>query len=89
MATATATKTNAPTLAPETKPARGWPDLPCCRCGAEGTITVDLSDVEGDDALCCTDCEATFPIAEVEVFIARWAPVVGWLRTAPILPPTE
>ena len=55
--------------------------LPCPRCGeAEATIHLYLSDME---TLYCADCEEEFSVADVQTFIAKWAPVLAWINQAP------
>lgn len=60
---------------------RGFGPLPCILCGAEGTIRLDLDDVAN---LTCAECEESFTPADVRAFMAKWAPVLAWIETAPV-----
>jgi hypothetical protein len=66
------------TEAPAAK--RGFGELPCPCCGAEGCITLDLSDL---DTLFCPNCEAAFDLAAVKSFIAKWQRLLTWVESAP------
>ena len=70
--------------ATEAKP-RGFGNLPCIRCGEECTVSIDLNDMTGDEALQCRECEATYSLADVQAVMNKWAPVLAWIETAPEL----
>jgi hypothetical protein len=60
--------------------ARGFPGLPCLRCGETDTTTVNLGDVL---TFACTNCERETTAAEVEAHLAAWRAVLDWCAKAP------
>lgn len=70
---------------------RGFP-LPCPYCGCvpgDTHITVDLLDIDGDEALQCSDCERAFSLVEVKDIIGAWQKAIAWLESAPTYKPAE
>jgi hypothetical protein len=77
-----------PTLAIAPTPAaapvaRGFADLDCPCCGAQGGITVHLGSL---DEFHCGECDADFDAETVRNLIARWTRVLAWIDLAPVLP---
>jgi hypothetical protein len=64
---------------------RGFGSLPCPKCGAEATVSLDLDDMEGDEACRCNECDTTFGLADVRRFISAWQRVLAWVELAPAL----
>jgi transcription elongation factor Elf1 len=64
---------------------RGFGNLPCIHCGEEAVVSIDLNDFTGEEALRCNECEATYSLESVKGVMAKWAPVLAWLETAPVI----
>jgi hypothetical protein len=58
---------------------RGFPDLPCLRCGEVNRVFIDLEDM----SFRCDDCEATWEAREAAYTVARWQAVLAWVAQAP------
>jgi hypothetical protein len=79
MATTTQTAAERDTLTP-----RGFGGmLPCIRCPETGTVSIDLADLTGDEAVYCSSCENRYSLEEVRDVLASWAKVIGWVSCAP------
>ena len=63
---------------------RGWQGLPCLYCAETDCITIDLSDMTGDEALKCGQCETSFSLDDVRAKMKAWAPVLAWCELAPV-----
>lgn len=61
---------------------RGFPHLPCLRCGEVGDVYVKLSDV---CTFCCTQCDDEFPAAKLAEAIRGYAAVLDWIAKAPAI----
>lgn len=66
--------------APASRP-RGFPGLPCPRCGDVDCVDVRLNDC----SFRCGACEAEFDSAEVRALINAWLPVLCWIERAPVI----
>ncbi len=62
---------------------RGWQGLPCLYCQETDCVSLDLSDMTGDAALKCGQCETEFSLADVRAKLAAWAPVLAWCALVP------
>ena len=83
MTTTTTAKANGVATAPVK---HGFGSLPCPRCGEDGgIICIDLNDLTAGEACPCRECEAFFGLDDVRHIIAKWAPVLAWIDTAPII----
>lgn len=61
--------------------ARGFPGLPCPRCGAEGRFLLRLDNL---DNLHCNDCDADLSVGgDIRPLLARWSAVLAWIDQAP------
>lgn len=71
-------------LAPETTeapaPARGFPGLPCPKCGEVDGVSLNLAEL---DTCHCTSCDEEFSLALIRDLVAAWAPVLAWVAMAP------
>ncbi len=72
-----------PTAAPV---ARGFLGLPCLYCSDTDCVTLDLSDMSGEEALACGQCDTKFSLADVQAKLDAWLPVLAWTALAPMLP---
>jgi hypothetical protein len=62
---------------------RGFAAIPCLRCPETGTVSIDLADLTGDEAVYCSSCENRYSLDEVRDVLASWAKVIGWVSCAP------
>jgi hypothetical protein len=70
-----------PSLAVTPEPtARGFPDLPCLRCGETDTTTVNLG--EGLP-FACGSCDQETTTAEADEMLSAWRAVLDWCAKAP------
>jgi len=77
----TATQSATPAPAPTPKGCT----LPCPRCGEAGaSITLDLDNLHGVEALSCRECDASFGVDEIRDIIARWTPILAWMDSFPV-----
>jgi uncharacterized protein (DUF983 family) len=60
--------------------AKGFPDLPCPRCGEAGAIRLLLEDLT---TFTCAACDAEFTAEEVRALVTAWLPVLAWIDLAP------
>lgn len=58
---------------------RGFPNLKCFHCGAEGGTTLQLDDM----TFVCTGCDAETSLEDVGRFLHSWQIVLGWAMLAP------
>jgi hypothetical protein len=69
-----------PKLAPTTSPApKGFGPLRCLLCGAEGGISLHLTDLQ---SVHCHECSDEFSVATLRDHVARWSRVVAWIDLA-------
>lgn len=68
-----------------TSPPRGFPGLPCLRCGEVGDVNLNLNEITGDEALYCGNCDAKYGLDEVRDTVATWQKVLAWVDLAPIV----
>ncbi|HEY7308392.1 MAG TPA: hypothetical protein VH643_03415 [Gemmataceae bacterium] len=62
---------------------RGFPSLPCIRCGnTDGNVRLDLDDV---DTFNCVECDEQFTAGDVRDFIGQWKAVLAWIDAAPVV----
>jgi transcription elongation factor Elf1 len=73
------------TEATTTRPARGFPNLPCLKCGETACLTLSLADVEQDEAIACTSCNAEYGLTEVRETLGQWARFLTWIDQAPTI----
>lgn len=64
---------------------RGFPGLPCLYCGESDCVNVDLSEVTGNDAFRCSQCDMDFSVADVRARIDAWDHVISWITLAPVI----
>ncbi len=74
--------TTAPKLAPETTTKRGFGTLRCLLCGAEGGISLHLTEI---DSVHCHECGDEFSLADLRDVVGRWQKVLQWCESAPAL----
>lgn len=60
---------------------KGFGYLTCPLCAAEGTIRVDLDDLQ---SFYCCECDESFAREDVEKIITQWQAVLAFLDTAPV-----
>ena len=65
--------------------ARGFSGLPCLYCGETDCVTLELSDMTGEEALLCGQCETGYSVADALAKITAWLPVLAWIEQAPVL----
>ena len=65
---------------PDAEPVRRSFNVPCIKCGESGTLRLDVEDVAGFH---CSQCDNDFTAADVEGLIAKWQPLLAWVRTCP------
>lgn len=82
MTATTATPTPSLDAAPSR---RGWPALPCPRCGEAGSVSLDLADLHSC-RFGANDCE--FTLTDVAELVAAWGEVIRWVESAPATPTT-
>ena len=75
--------------ATETTVQHGFGPLPCPKCGAEATVSIDLDNLTAADVCKCNECDEEFGLADVRAWMARWQKVLAWIDLAPALEPTE
>lgn len=65
---------------------RGFGPLPCPKCGkSKSTISIDLEDLDGEEACQCRECNAVFSLELVREIISSWRAVLLWIVEAPKL----
>lgn len=89
MATATTLTVKAPETTEAPAVRRGWPNLPCPKCGEVDGCRIDLAEVTGDEAITCASCEECFGVDFLRDLVERWQPVLSWLSQVPALPDEE
>jgi uncharacterized protein (DUF983 family) len=68
------------TLAPGDPAGRGFPELPCPKCGTPDALAVHLEAVA---VLECRACGAEFTATAVRDHLDRWGAVLAWLCLCP------
>lgn len=68
----------------QTKPAAI--QLPCLCCGEPmANVSVNLWQLDGDEAITCQECNGEFSLAHVRDVLGKWSKVLAWLEAAPQL----
>lgn len=70
---------------PERRPARGFGALPCPKCNEVGMVSINLDNLDGDDACQCRECDETFSLSLIRDILDRWGKVVAWIDSAPVV----
>lgn len=54
-------------------------NVKCIKCGAEGSVSVMLNDM---DVMACSECNDEFGRDEVREHLAEWSKALAWLDGA-------
>jgi hypothetical protein len=61
---------------------RGFPGLPCLKCGATDAVRVSVADTR---TLSCGECNEDFTVDEARAILESWASVLTWIEAAPVI----
>lgn len=63
--------------------ARGFPMLPCPKCGEVNGVHLNVSAFADNYGFTCNHCDNGFGLDSIRLFLDRWGAALAWLETAP------